>query len=169
MTSSSWPSAFAEVAEALAAYDPRCVSSLASGLDVPGSDLDVVCDLRGGPSLVADARAAFGGRTGFSDWTSGPRTVVAWWQDDGLGVEVVGAPRAVTEQPAFRHFCVQERLVALGGAPFAEAVRAVRRCEGRKTEPAICRVLGLDAANEFTVVDRLHAASDAELRELLGA
>ena len=150
--------------EVLSRFHPALVSSLASGLHTPTSDLDVVCDTRGG-DLVAAARAAYGDRPGFATWTSGERTLVAF---DGprLRVEISGEPRPVDEQTAYRHAVAHRRLVELGGPGFAAHVRGLRRRRGLKTEPALAAALGLDG-DPHAAVEALADAPDERLRELL--
>lgn len=142
------------IAERLAAWRPAVVASLASGLGVDGSDLDVVVDLRF-PGFLAAVRAAYGDRPGFSIREHGPRLVVRF-SGPALVVEIVGEARPVEEQQAHRHAVVHRRLVLERGATFAAEVRRVRRATGLKTEPAIAFVLGLPGDDAYAAVDALH-------------
>jgi hypothetical protein len=150
--------------EALAGLHPALVSSLASGLHAEHSDLDVVCDTRGG-DLVAMARRAYGDRPGFETWTSGERTLVAF---DGptLRVEISGEARPVEEQTAYRHALVHRRLAELGGPGFAAHVRDLRARHGLKTEPALAAALGLPG-DPYAAIEALADAPDDRLLELL--
>ncbi|MBB3773641.1 hypothetical protein FHS55_004285 [Angulomicrobium tetraedrale] len=65
------------------------------------------------------------------------------------------------EQVGWRHFEVEERRLALGGAPFRAAIRVLRH-DGLKTEPAFARALGLDG-DRYAARLALHAQDDAEL------
>lgn len=137
---------------ALARWDPVVVSSAAAGLGLPGSDLDVVCDLR--PPGFADAvRSAFGDRPGFSTWRPGPLLLVAFGGAE-MEIELVGEPRPVEEQLAYRHAVAHRRLVLERGPAFAAQVRDLRRTTGLKTEPAIARILGLDG-DPYAAVERV--------------
>ena len=135
----------------LARWDPVVVSSAAAGLGLPGSDLDVVCDLRP-PGLPtpsgrrsATVRGSRPGGGGRSSWS---RSAARRWS------ELVGEPRPVEEQLAYRHAVAHRRLVLERGPAFAAEVRDLRRATGLKTEPAIARILGLDG-DPYAAVERV--------------
>lgn len=147
--------AFAQlrIRELLAPFDPVNVSSLASGLGLEGSDLDVACDLRA-PGFEEAARAAFGSHEGFELRASGGgRTLVAF-AGPGLRVELVGEPLPVERQQAYRHAVAHRCAVEAGGPALAAAVRELRRRDGLKTEPALAAVLGLPG-DPYAAVDAL--------------
>jgi hypothetical protein len=152
--------------ERLAPYDPVAVSSLLTGLNVGLSDLDVVCDLRAA-GFSAAVQAWYGERPGFETWQTGSRTVVSF-EGGQLRIELVGERLAVEEQRAYVHAVVHRRLVDLGGARLARAVRRARREHRCKTEPAIALVLGL-RGDPYVAVMRLACATDQELTALIGA
>jgi hypothetical protein len=151
-----------DVAGRLAQFDPVLVSTLASGLDVDGSDLDVACYSRD-PSFAAALRDAYGERPGFSIWRSGERTT-AKFDGPTLAVEIFGEPQPVEQQAAYLHALAARRLVALGGEGFAAAVKTARIEQGLKTEPAIAAVLGLDG-DPYERVRQLADAPDDALRQ----
>jgi hypothetical protein len=155
-----------KLGDRLAPYDPVAVSSMLTGLNVGLSDLDVVCDLRAA-GFLETVRAWYGQRPGFETWRTGRRTVVAF---DGtrLRIEIVGEELAVEEQAAYVHAVAHRRLVDLGGARFARAVRRARRERGCKTEPAIALVLGLPG-DPYVAVMRLACATEQDLTALIAA
>jgi hypothetical protein len=152
------------IADRLAPFDPVVVSSLAAGLGTDSSDLDVVCDLRA-PGFLDAVREAYEDRPGFAVRTDGPLTLVAF-AGERLTVELIGEPRPVEEQTAYRHAVAHRRLAAAGGPAFACAVREQRRLDGLKTEPALAAVLGLDG-EPYAAIERLATVGDAELTELV--
>ena len=83
-------------------------------------------------------------------------------------VEVFAQPVPVYAQHGFRHMVIEGRLLALGGFPLRDRVRALRRA-GMKTEPAFARALGLDEANPHQSVLDLERATAGELEALLAA
>lgn len=128
----------------LARFDARVAGTFPLGVDVPGSDIDVLCHA---PDATAFAQAvwqAFAGMPGFSmhQWTRGERAVVAAFTVDGVPFELFGSPVPVDAQIGWRHFAVERRLLEERGPGFREAVMQARRA-GMKTEPAFAHVLGL--------------------------
>jgi len=157
----------AEVLAKLSAFDPHIVGTPPLGLELPESDIDVLCFA---PDADAFARAvwdAFSMRQGFRvwQWIGSDRPVVATFADAGWTIEVFGQARPIPEQSGWRHFIVERRLLAFGGEAFRLAVLA-RRHDGMKTEPAFAAVLGL-TGDPYEALFSLEARPDAELTSLL--
>ena len=129
--------------------------------------IDVIChaaDAR----VFANAVWAFAGDfEAFSihQWTEDGRPVVATFRVHGWPVELFGDARPVAQQPGWRHFEIERRLLALGGESLHAAVME-RRCNGLKTEPAFADVLRL-AGDPYVALLELEAMSDAELAQML--
>jgi hypothetical protein len=131
------------VLEVLAPFDPRVAGTPPLGLDLPGSDIDVLCFA---PDVHRFAEAVW---RSFSDasrftakqWVAPPRPVVASFEAVGWRIELYGEAIPVEQQRGWRHFAVERRLLALGGDGFRVAVLALRQ-RGMKTEPAFATALG---------------------------
>lgn len=153
---------------ALAAFDPHVVGTPPLGLDLPASDIDIVCcaDDLSFTTLMWDGfrhEQCFGLR----QWRFGERAVVASFTAHGWPFEVFASPRPVAQQAGWRHFRVETRLLDLGGAALRRRVMA-RRLAGAKTEPAFAQVLGL-AGDAYTALLDLEEFSDGALRRLIAA
>ncbi|GLK83376.1 DUF4269 domain-containing protein [Ancylobacter defluvii] len=138
------------------------------GLDLGGSDIDIVCRA---PDPDAVARLMwdhFGDRQQFLlwRWRAGDRPVVACFTAAGWPFEVFAAPRPVAEQAGWQHFRVEQRLLARGGEELRRAVMARRRA-GMKTEPAFAAALGL-AGDPYAALLEL-GGCDAALDRALAA
>ncbi len=151
--------------EKLAPWSPRHVSTVAAGLDLEDSDLDVVCHAPELPRFARALERLFGDRPAFTVREAAEGHVVARFESEGFVVEVYGAPLPVSEQLAARHFAVMQRLVTLGGGPFQSAIRARKRA-GLATEPAIAATLGLPG-DPYEAVLALEDRRDAELERML--
>ncbi|WP_159997640.1 DUF4269 domain-containing protein [Roseomonas sp. 18066] len=151
----------------LAAFDPHVAGTPPLGLDLPGSDIDVLCFAPDAIAFAAAVWDAFSEAPGFRmrQWRRGDRPVVAEFTLEGWPVEVFGQARPVAEQHGWRHFRVESRLLAMGGPPFRAAVKRHREA-GRKTEPAFALVLGL-AGDPHQALLELEARPDEVLRTAL--
>lgn len=151
----------------LGRYRPALAGTIPLGVDVEGSDLDILCEVydpAGFEGLVADR---FGGRDGFRIRASafdGLPTVVANFTS-GLPVELFGQPRPAREQAAYRHLAAEARLLTLGGEPARRAIRALKRA-GVATEPAFARAFGL-RGDPYRVLADLADLSDEALGRLV--
>ncbi|MCJ1961538.1 DUF4269 domain-containing protein [Novosphingobium mangrovi (ex Hu et al. 2023)] len=153
--------------DALAAYDARVVGTFPLGLDVAGSDVDIVCHAPDGHAFAQELWERFAGCDHFAlrQWVQGERAVIAQFLICDLPFEVFGAPVPVVMQAGWRHFEVERRLLALSSGAFHAAVRELRR-SGIKTEPAFAQVLGL-AGDPYAQLFDLALVPDAQLRGIL--
>jgi hypothetical protein len=138
----------------LAPFDPRVAGTPPLGLDLPDSDIDVLC-------FAPDARAFtdavwhnFSNAPAFTvkQLMREPMPVVASFDVAGWRIEIYGEAAPVDQQRGWRHFAVERRLLALGGEHLAVAVLAQRR-QGMKTEPAFAAVLGLRGDPYLALLD----------------
>jgi hypothetical protein len=171
MTKLGWQAALEStgVLAVLALFDPRIAGTFPLGLDLPGSDIDVLCHAPDGAAFADAVWDALRDQPGFTlrQWSIRDRPVIASFVADGFPVEVFGQALPVVEQMGWRHFEAERRLLDLGGEPLRVAVMA-ERSAGRKTEPAFARVFGL-AGEPYGAMLDMAARSDAELRAVLGA
>lgn len=160
--SSHWQIALerSEVLSVLAAFDPRVAGTFPLGIDVPGSDIDVLCHVLDAQAFARAAWEGFGAVPDFRmhQWANGERAVVATFTMHGIPFGVFGSPVPVDAQVGWRHFEVERRLLAEGGAPFRDAIMAARRA-GMKTEPAFAHVLGLAGDPYAALLDMADAVS----------
>lgn len=134
------------VCEQLCAYTPVLAGTFPLDLDVPGSDLDILCYAPDLTRLDADVRAAYGGCSEFglrfSD-KEGIPSLIAGFISDGLPIELFGQPVPVPAQRGYRHLRMEARLLRLGGRETHTAIRTLRAA-GWKTEPAFAHHFGLE-------------------------
>jgi hypothetical protein len=129
---------------ALAPFDPRVAGTPPLGLDLPGSDIDVLCFAPDARAFTDTVWRAFSGSQAFivKQWVSSPRSVIASFEAVGWRIELYGEAIPVDLQRGWRHFTIERRLLTLGGHEFRTAVLALRR-QGMKTEPAFAAALEL--------------------------
>ncbi|MET3712055.1 hypothetical protein ABIC65_002767 [Sphingomonas trueperi] len=152
----------------LAAFDPQVAGTPPLDLDLPDSDIDILCHAPDPHAFAATVWEAFRDQPGFAmwQWQGSDRPVVARFHCAGWLFELFGQARPVAGQLGWRHFAIERRLLALGGAPLRAAVMA-RRHAGAKTEPAFAQVLGL-AGDPYAALLTLEQLDDATLRAQIG-
>jgi hypothetical protein len=148
-------------------YDPHVAGTLPLGIDVPGSDIDILCHAPDADAFTRLVWSTFGERAAFSirQWTGEERPVIASFEAHGWTFELFGHPSPVPLQRGWRHFEVERRLLALGGAPFRRAVMERRR-QGAKTEPAFADSLQLEG-DPYVALLEIHSRDDGQLLRLL--
>ncbi|MFN9066327.1 MAG: DUF4269 domain-containing protein, partial [Bdellovibrionales bacterium] len=84
---------------------------------------------------------------------------------EDLKVEILCENIPSTQQIAFLHFLIEERLLRLGGENFKLKLKELRR-QGLKTEPAFAKALSL-AGDPYNELLKLQKLSDLEIQETL--
>jgi Domain of unknown function (DUF4269) len=154
----------------LAPFDATLVGTVPLAIDLPESDLDIVCRAPD-PARFEDAlRDLYAGRTGFrmQRTTSGEGrvAVVAGFAHAGETVELFGQELEVPRQNGFRHMVVEARLLRLGGERLRQRVLARKR-SGVPTEPAFAEALGL-TGDPYRQLFELSFSPEAELAAVVG-
>jgi len=153
----------------LASFQPRIAGTPPLGLDLPGSDVDVLCFAPDAHAFAATVWRNFSAATAFTmkQLLRAPRPVVASFQVSGWRIELYGEAIPVEQQRGWRHFVVERRLLALGGRGLRAAVLAERQ-QGLKTEPAFATALGL-LGDPYLALLNLYEQDDASLASVLHA
>ncbi|MFC4101290.1 DUF4269 domain-containing protein [Paenibacillus xanthanilyticus] len=130
--------------ERLAEYGPVLCGTIPIGIDVEGSDLDVILDVRDSERFLAIVCEQYGHLPAFETSrleVRGVPTVTANFRYDGFAFELFGQPLPAKAQNAYRHMVIEHRLLAARPG-LREMIVQLKR-QGVKTEPAFARVLGL--------------------------
>jgi hypothetical protein len=149
--------------EILGGYDPVLVSTVCVDVDIPSSDLDLICEAQDLEEFSTFLSSTFGNFRGFFLHRSdrSPPALVAQFFHGSWEYEIFGQNLPVERQAAFRHLVQIERVLGLGGPAWREAIRTLKLC-GLKTEPALARCLGMEG-DPYEGVLLLERLSDEEL------
>jgi hypothetical protein len=154
----------------LAPFDPRIAGTPPLGLDLPGSDIDVLCFAPDAHAFTDIVWRNFSSAPGFAakQLVRAPRPLVASFEVAGWRIELYGEAIPVEQQRGWRHFAVERRLLALGGKDLAAAVRALRQ-QGMKTEPAFAAALRQRGDPYLALLDLGEQGDDALVSVLQAA
>lgn len=157
------------VLRALASFDPRIAGTPPLGLDLPGSDVDVLCFAPDAHAFTDAVWRNFASAPAFTakQLTRAPRPVVASFEVAGWRIELYGEAIPVEQQRGWRHFAVEQRLLALAGDGLRMPVLTLRR-QGMKTEPAFAAALRL-SGDPYLALLRLGERDDQTLVSVLQA
>lgn len=119
------------------------VSTVAIGLDQPGSDLDILCQHRD-PAAFAERLAQHG-------WQPSDKGQQIWLAEQTLPgpdgrhwpLELYITPDPVERRHGWRHLSLMAALLERFGHDFYLAVLGLRQSANLKGEAAICRLLDL--------------------------
>ena len=156
------------VFDILEEYSPVLVGTIPLDIDVPDSDLDIICQAQDLATFEQLAVSAFGLEEGFrveNVSIKSVSSVIASFNYGGFPIEVFGQPQPVTEQDAYRHMIIEARLLNIGGEKARQAIQQIK-LSGLKTEPAFARYFQLEG-NPYQQLLDLVKLGDRELRAMI--
>ncbi|MDL2241772.1 DUF4269 domain-containing protein [Bacteroidales bacterium OttesenSCG-928-L03] len=126
-------------------YDPILAGTIPIGIDIPDSDLDILCRVEDHEVFSREMILLFGGEQGFMTETNTHGELLVTLVRFTLPpfeLELFGQNIPTQEQNAYRHMLVEHRLLTEHGESFRQAVIRLKE-QGMKTEPAFAHLLGL--------------------------
>ncbi|WP_018752222.1 DUF4269 domain-containing protein [Paenibacillus sanguinis] len=134
-----------QVMSRLAPYHPVLAGTIPLNIDIPASDLDIICEVHDAESFALLLDQQFGACDKYNrsgKVVAGMPRMVARFSYSSFWLEIFGQPLPVTKQNAYRHMVIEHRLLELAGNEAAEAIRQLKK-SGLKTEPAFAEYFGL--------------------------
>jgi hypothetical protein len=153
----------------LAPFDPVLAGTIPLGIDTPGSDLDLICEVGDSLAFAHCLIDSFGALDGFRlsrQPLPGDEATIARFSAGGFPIEVFGQNTPVDQQAAVVHLDVEARLLRLGGEALRIAVHRLKM-QGIGTEAAFAQELGL-CGDPYVVIYQISAWPDDRLADLLG-
>ena len=155
--------------EALVGLDPVLVGTIPIDLDLPGSDLDIICEVYDLDDFEQVLSAHYPREAGFEieqkqKW--GVSVVVCDFEYGGFPIQVFGQGKPVEQQRACQHTQIEARLLGVAGDKARSAIRSLK-ASGLKTEPAFGRYFAL-SGDPYLKLLEIAALDDDELRNLVG-
>lgn len=147
-------------------FDPVLTSTISLGIDIPGSDLDIICEAYDLSRFQETLKATFGQYEAFQIWErtrSEIFSVVARFPFQGWVIEIYGESLPVEQQNAYRHLSVAARLLEIAGEEARAAIQRLK-ASGLKTEPAFAEYFGIKG-DPYRALLELETFSDEELRQ----
>ncbi|MBP0019594.1 MAG: DUF4269 domain-containing protein [Cyanobacteria bacterium SBLK] len=138
-------SILAEILPKLSAFDPVLTGTIPLNIDVPDSDLDIVCytpDLEKFKRVLTENFGHFQNFILTQSIIDELPTVIVRFERNNFAFEIFGQSRPVIRQKAFRHMIVEARLLQYGGEKIRQQIRQLKQT-GLKTEPAFAIAFNL--------------------------
>lgn len=133
------------ILDCISDFDPLLVGTIPIAIDLPSSDLDIICcwtDKIGFRNVLI---AAFSHHEKFrvtETIIADIPTVLCHFILDGFEIEIFGQPIPTRKQSGYRHMLIEHRLLQENGVGFRQQV-ILLKAAGYKTEPAFALLLGL--------------------------
>jgi hypothetical protein len=155
--------------ETLKPFDPAHVGTIGNDLDIPGSDIDIICSANDFSALSNTLNDSFSSYPGFSLKTAMQRGVEALIATipTPIPIEVYAESTPVNHQLGYRHYLIACRVLDVFGEVAHQDIRALKLL-GHKTEPAFAEYLGL-SGDPYISFLKLEQMSDQVIRLLRAA
>ncbi len=134
-----------EIIEKLANYRPLLAGTIPISIDIPSSDLDIICSCTNHSAFSTELIQLFGNQKNFKIMTklvSEIQTTIATFDGQKFPIEIFGQQKEPVQQNAFRHMLVEHQILEQKGRDFRVKIIALKK-SGVKTEPAFAQLLGL--------------------------
>jgi len=134
-----------EIMADLREYNPTLCGTFPIGIDIVGSDLDIIMDVSDLLLYEKRIETLYGGKEKFilkRLIIKGVPVVKAKFVFGGFEFELFAQSQPVKEQYAFLHMIIENALLEQFPYIRAEVIRLKK--EGMKTEPAFCKIFDLD-------------------------
>ncbi|MDP4549599.1 DUF4269 domain-containing protein [Alkalihalobacillus macyae] len=133
-----------QIMDKLRSYNPVVCGTIPIGLDIEGSDLDIIMEISNLEHFENKLRTLYGHKDHFSlkrTTINGMEVVKANFKFKRFDFELFGQRRPVHKQNAYLHMIIEYELMQrVSDLKFK--VLELRR-QGYKTEPAFCKILGI--------------------------
>ena len=140
-----WQLTELSVFEKLKAYQPILTGTIPIGIDLPDSDLDIICRCEDHADFAKVLKGQFADQQAFKLKTKvwqGLQSTIATFRGTDFEIEIFGQTRPSLEQNAYRHMVKEAEILMLKGEEFKAEIIKLKQ-QGIKTEPAFARLLGL--------------------------
>ncbi|NHB69811.1 GNAT family N-acetyltransferase [Perlabentimonas gracilis] len=126
-------------------YNPILTGTIPIEIDVPDSDLDIICECKDHTAYAKDLTDKFGKYLDFQIWTNthyGVKSTIASFSYKSQKIEIFGQNIPTEKQNSFRHMLIERQILQEKGSEFKNQIIELKK-QGIKTEHAFAQLLGL--------------------------
>lgn len=134
------------IMQILETYTPLLAGTIPLGIDIEGSDLDIICFCPETETFYSDLLHYFKDEQAFEIYKTqayGQESVVANFIYRHFSIEIFGQNTQVKHQMAYRHMLIEYYILTSRGIKFKNAIIELKK-SGIKTEPAFGILLNLE-------------------------
>ncbi|QED48922.1 DUF4269 domain-containing protein [Cytobacillus dafuensis] len=125
-------------------FTPLLCGTIPIEIDIGGSDLDIILEVHHFNQFGKKVESLYGDKSEFRSKQTNIRNspvIKVNFMFEGFEFELFGQPKPVLKQNAFLHMLIEYRLMQ-ESPQLKEEVLTLKH-QGYKTEPAFCKILGL--------------------------
>ena len=126
-------------------YNPILTGTIPIEIDLPESDLDIICECKNHIEFSEFLSEQYGDKTDFKIYSTklnGTKSTLAEFKTENFTFEILGQNIPTDKQNAYRHMIVEHRILEQKGAEFKHKIKKLKS-NGIKTDPAFAKLLKL--------------------------
>ena len=134
------------ILDKLEKYNPILTGTIPIGVDLPESDLDIICECKNHSKFSTFLLQQFSDKKDFKIYSTkqkGIESTIAEFKTDNFLFEIFGQNIPTEKQNAYRHMIIENRILIEKGVEFKQEIKKLKS-SGIKTEPAFAKLLGLN-------------------------
>jgi hypothetical protein len=134
-----------KIFEKLNKYNPLLAGTIPIEIDLPQSDLDIICYCENHDEFSRHMLELFENKSGFSinsKCFNGIKSTIAKFTADIFDIEIFGQNIPTNKQKAYKHMIIEYKILKEKGSEFQDEIRNLK-LKGLKTEAAFAKLLGL--------------------------
>ncbi len=131
--------------EKLSNYSPLLAGTVPIGIDVEGSDLDIICEVKDNAGFEKFLIQAFENfDLNIKKWNPNNKEfLVCNFELEEFPIEIFGQDKLTIEQNAYRHMIAEYKILEQKGEEFKQKIIELKK-KGIKTEPAFGILMELE-------------------------
>jgi len=129
----------------LSKYNPVLAGTIPIEIDLPESDLDIICECKNHKFFSKKIIYLYGDKNNFKislKQFNGIKSTVASFTGKSFKIEIFGQSIPIEKQNAYRHMIIEYKLLKEKGIKFKNEIIKLKK-SGLKTEPAFAKLLGI--------------------------
>ncbi len=131
--------------EKLRDYTPILTGTIPIGIDLPESDLDIICECSDHNHFTATLTSLYSDKDNFKIRTSiwdNQKSTIATFRSGEFQIEIFAQDCQTKHQNAYKHMLVEHKILNSKDDKFKAEIIRLKKA-GLKTEPAFAKLLGL--------------------------
>lgn len=135
-----------KIFEKLKKYNPLLVGTIPIEIDIPESDLDIICQFEDQNEFSQRLVEIYGKNESFtlaSKFFNGTQSIIAKFDAENFKIEIFGQNIPTEKQNAYKHMLIEHKILKEKGTEFKASIINLKQ-KGLKTEAAFSKLLGLE-------------------------
>lgn len=149
-------------------FQPVFAGTIPLNIEIPGSDIDVICEITDFSRFQKRLRESYEQHTNFiitENFKSGQYSINCCFDAHDFRIEIYGEKKPILQQNGFLHMIAEAKLLEIGGETVREEIRKLKN-QGYKTEPAFAHHFNI-IGDPYQELIKLAPLSLDEIKSLL--